>query len=222
MLFALQTAVSQAPVSWSQDAFLIKTRSSSRCDVVVYSDSRRDTAPDKPVVCCRDCGAACQILYAVQNRAFLRTGPFYTTEQFFSFPRTALYILWVLWCSLANWAKNSLFEPFLIAEFLFLCCEAGAWVSWGQRMIIKGCRCSEEEPGTTIYVAGWAYLCLGRLGLPNLPAPPCSTSHHLPVNNSSLLLSTLANGCQKGSNKLKWTIVTKQTCLYLALCGWMG
>lgn len=43
------------------------------------------------------------------------------------------------------------------------------------------------------------------------------------VNNSSemLLLSILSKRCwsQKGWNKLKYTITTKQTCLCLALCG---
>lgn len=41
------------------------------------------------------------------------------------------------------------------------------------------------------------------------------------VNNSSLLLSILSKWCwsQNGSNKLKYTIMTKQTCLCLALCG---
>lgn len=85
MLFALQTAVSQAPMNWSQDTFLIKIHSSSRCYVLYSLILGVILLQINLSSGARICGAACQILYTMQNRAFLRTGLFYTTGQFSPF-----------------------------------------------------------------------------------------------------------------------------------------
>ena len=83
MLFALQMAVSQALISWSQDTFLIKIHSSSSCYVVSYSlipgviPLQINLSSGAGI-----CRAACQISYTMQNTAFLRIGLFFTIGQF--------------------------------------------------------------------------------------------------------------------------------------------
>ena len=94
-------AGSQAPISWSQDTFLIEIHASSvRLRGVIPPDCRGDSAPGELSGGASIWGAAHQIFYTMQSGAFPRIGLSYTTGQFFSFPRTVVYILSVLWSSL--------------------------------------------------------------------------------------------------------------------------
>lgn len=103
------------PISWSQGTFLIKIQPSSRYNphqdtvpikmqphlvLLWVSDSLIPGAiPRQLNLCARVCGSTCQVFYIMQSRAFRRIGLFFTTGHFCSFPRTAVWVLLALCCS---------------------------------------------------------------------------------------------------------------------------